>query len=505
MTDDPKHVSASTPTSLAGRVRSCFHCETLILFALIALLVFLLLLYNSGGHWSDWPASSTYYNQLADAFLHGQTHLLSEPDPRLANLSDPYSEIERKGVPALWDASYYNGHYYLYWGPVPAVGVVLFRTMVNIPIGDNMVVLFATLGILLSLVLILFQIRHRFFPQLPSWILYLTISAVVLGNPLLWILNRPLVYEASIAGGQMFLLAGLCILLPNLYSTKKPAWRYLLSSILWALSIGTRVSLAGAVGALAVGASVILFRSALRREQLAIKLACLYLPLLMGTALLGGYNYIRFGNPLEFGLRYQLTDNDYTKPTNAILAAWNAPLNVYNYFARPVSVHRSFPFITPRRGKASFHPLPFPTPSLYYSEPVTGLLISTPFLLCVFGLCLSTLPPKWLRLSSRDSPVAFAPRSIPDPAFRGFCAILFVAGILAFAPLLFYWYCSERFILDFVPLFLILSACGAWNIDEHFLSNKRWRSFFLVLISGWAIWTVAVNILLGVTGYGNHW
>ena len=76
--------------------------------------------YSSAGHFPVFPHIQNDYVDLGTAFLRGQLALLERPDPRLADLGDPYEFTQRKGIPYRWDASYYGGKYYLYWGPAPA-------------------------------------------------------------------------------------------------------------------------------------------------------------------------------------------------------------------------------------------------------------------------------------------------------------------------------------------------------------------------------------------------
>src|SRR6187455_485414 len=73
------------------------------------------------GLWTDFPPSTNYYDLQANAFLHGQLALEVEPDPALLALENPYEPADRENIPVLWDATLYQGKYYLYWGPVPAV------------------------------------------------------------------------------------------------------------------------------------------------------------------------------------------------------------------------------------------------------------------------------------------------------------------------------------------------------------------------------------------------
>jgi hypothetical protein len=90
-----------------------------------------------------------------------------------------------------------------------------------------------------------------------------------------------------------------------------------------------------------------------------------------------------------------------------------------------------------------------------------------------------------------------------DPRFL--CMVLFVSGMAIFIPLLFYWYCSERFILDFIMLFLFLAACGMWTAYEYLFSRGGWGKIGVLFLAALAVWTTVVSLLLGVTGYGSHW
>jgi hypothetical protein len=70
----------------------------------------------TGGDPAAPPATTLYYDMLAEAFAAGQMHLKATPDPRLAELSNPYDPAEHRAIPrcrqgrtCLFDASYYQG------------------------------------------------------------------------------------------------------------------------------------------------------------------------------------------------------------------------------------------------------------------------------------------------------------------------------------------------------------------------------------------------------------
>jgi hypothetical protein len=519
-------IHAGSQVILKTRGRRWFDALSIVL--LVACLEYVLVLFVSGGHGSDWPASSDFYDQQADAFLHGQSYLRQTPDPRLALLPNPYAKESRQGIDAPLDVSYYQGHYFLYWGPVPAAGVALvhagarlvwemireqmrpasvimgIRLLANFPIGDNQISFAAAAGIVLLVALILVRLRNQFFPNLKLWLLLGSISAVALGTPIVWMLNRPMIYEAAVLSGQMFFLAGLYVILPAFSSAQCGPLRYGCASFLWALALGSRLSLAGAVVAFVFAIAVIQFRGTLPRGRIFANLAGLGIPLLAGIVALGVFNAMRFGNPLESGFRYQLGALDYTQSQADVFAIRYAFYNFYNYFFRPATGQATFPFILP----AGWNPLDYPffqsRPALYYVEPVTGILLASPFVFSVGGLCRTWLPAR----KPREAGAPDATRSAHGSAPAGFRVVSFgllAAACLAFLPLAGYWYCTERFVMDFEPLILILAACGAWNLYSVSVTFGRWRFLAAGWIAGSILWTVLSNVLLGVTGYGSHW
>src|SRR6266511_1448089 len=70
------------------------------------------------GHGSSFHASPlAYYNYLADAFVHGQLNLRLLP-------------------PDALDLSYFQGQYFLYWPPLPAVTLMPFVALFGVEFSD---------------------------------------------------------------------------------------------------------------------------------------------------------------------------------------------------------------------------------------------------------------------------------------------------------------------------------------------------------------------------------
>src|SRR5262249_45720730 len=201
-------IPTASPASRRGR---------LALLLAVALIWLVQVWVVSAGRMVSWPPIQPYkdvYAPLGEAFLHGQTSLLERPKPELLALPNPY-DCEANIRYRLHDRSLYQGRYYLYWGPVPALmtaGVSLVGRGAILT-DQQMTFLFVS-GVMLFGTLVLCEIRRQCFPALPRWVVLPGVLVLGLGNPMPYLLARPTVYEAAISGGQCFLLAGLlCALL----------------------------------------------------------------------------------------------------------------------------------------------------------------------------------------------------------------------------------------------------------------------------------------------------
>lgn len=108
---------------------------------------------------------------------------------------------------------------------------------------------------------------------------------------------------------------------------------------------------------------------------------CLLLPLIAGLAVLGYYNFARFGDVFEFGRTYLLTFADQSNVGVALsVEQWRSAL--FHYFAPNVSLGTAFPFITvdgadPNLGNfiySSVHTGIFVYPMLFLSPLIITML-----------------------------------------------------------------------------------------------------------------------------------
>jgi hypothetical protein len=463
-------------------------------FAVVALSY---LWYVSVGTWVHFRGPSAYQDMQAEAFLRGQTYLLREPEQDLLTLADPYDPAEREGVVYLWDASLYQGHYYLYWGPVPALLLMPVKAIADVRVGDDVLVFLFSVGSLFWATRLLLRLWADHFRAIPGWVVVGSVAAVGWANPATWLLNSPWIYESAIAGGQFFLLMGFNAVYPLLGLGRGGALDLLGAGASFALAVGTRSSLAPAVAGVAF---VILMRlrqvTASSPRRLGSWGLPFILPLIVGAAILAGYNQIRFGSPLEFGHRYQLTSLELAQATGDITSLRNVPPNLYNYLVNPVRLLPVFPYVKPRWGGTYMSVLRLHAPQNYYSRQITGLLLASP--LSLFSLVAIA------RLVRRRSGPALADvddrRDLPEGA-SWVVAALALAALLAFALVQIYLVATMRYLGDFTPGLMILAVVGYWSGLATRLDLGKHSAAYGLLGLFLLAWTAAAGLLLGVTSY----
>ena len=233
-----------------------------------------------------WPWSSTryaYYNFLADALLHGQAHLRLLP-------------------PTANDLVIFNGFYYLYWPPFPAVLLVPFVALFGTGFSD---ILFTTVVGSLNVALVALLLRKAQSVSLINLtraqrallVLFFalgTVHVTLAPQGRVWETGQlvgfgfvALTYLAAIGrkGPMAFLLAGLAMAAATMTRNHLilagiwPAWHLLVGhrSVGWPRLL--KYCLIGA------------------------------LPVVLAVLSLGLYNWARFGNALDVGLAHHQMSN----------------------------------------------------------------------------------------------------------------------------------------------------------------------------------------------------
>ena len=413
-----------------------------------------------------------YYDFLGRAFLSGHLYLPVEPSPQLLALPDPYDPRADSSIRLQYqDMVLYHGRYYLYFGPAPAV---LLFTPWRLVTGHDLPESFA--GFLLCFCGFLFavgalmRILNLAGSRPPSWVVVLLVFGLGLCPSIPFLLNRVFVYEIAIACGYFCLSAAVYCLARAFSAEAGPSQPWLAASgMAFGMAVASRPHLVLA-GAVAAAGLLIYFG---RRHRIRAAGAFLGAWMLVGAAI-AVYNFQRFGNPLEFGFRYQLAGPGQNRvdlsPRNWLSGSY------YMLLSRP-AFSRVFPWMRMvfrfPFDSAERHPLP----ADYFVEPSVGALWLAPFLLA--ALFVPRGPGGWGGKRAAEART-----------------VLCVSGAAAAAVLLFLvstHLATHRYEVDFLPL-AVLAALGNLAIR----GGRRPAIYAALAIL--VIYSATANLAVGIAG-----
>src|SRR5579859_313626 len=288
--------------------------------------------------------SESSYNLLVEGLRSGQVCLNKKAPPGFVRLADPYDPIAnsrfRLGPDRLHDLSYYKGRLYLYFGVTPAL--ILFWPFAALTgeylFESQAVVIFCTLGFLASVIL-LRMLWRSYFPEVSAWVMLACALALGLATGVPVLLPRAAYNEVAISCGYMFTMLALGAVWCALHEPGRQSRWLAAASVAYGLAVGARPSLL-------LGAVVLLTPVAQAwpdwRRAWKLLIAATIPIALIGIGLML-YNYSRFDNPLEFGIRYQLTGQpQVTQRFFSLHYLW---FNFRAYFLQPARWSAHFPFV----------------------------------------------------------------------------------------------------------------------------------------------------------------
>ncbi|MBL8063415.1 MAG: hypothetical protein JNK32_10370 [Anaerolineales bacterium] len=442
------------------------------LLALNAAVILIYIWFASDGLWKTLPNETNYYDLQAKAFAKGQLELDVEPDPAFLTMPEDtlYEPENRADIPVLWDATLYKGKYYLYWGPAPALLLTPLKFFYTADLSDKFLSLLFLTGTLLFLNLIILNLWRRYFGHIPRWAVLAAVAFAGLVNPMPYVMVEGRIYEAAIIAAQFFLVGGFYFLLPAL---DNPAPIPLaLAGLFFVFAIGARTPLAPGVGFVSLMLCVWAFQT--QRQRMIPLILSFAIPLVIGAAAYMAYNYARFDSVTEFGFRYQLTSYNLYEDLDKTLSLAYFPPNLYKTVLNPLERREAFPYIFPNRW-AGPEWLTNYQPGMYltFTENITGMLISSPFLL--LGL-LSIF------------------RAKPNLQWGLLALALTTLGI--FLTLQTYFFIAMRYLLDIVPTLTLLAIIGFWHGFDLFKNRKIYILAVAILMA----YSIAISLLISFSG-----
>jgi hypothetical protein len=444
-------------------------------------------------------ATSYYYSYLADAFLDGNLYLAWQPDPLLLAMDNPYDPQAREELGKKQDMftpgdfSLYEGKFYLYWGPVPGLLLAAIQFFLpSSPVDDSFLAFAFGIGILFVQSLLILTIRDYSFPTLPKWILGMSIVLAGLTWPIALLRSyndHARIYQAAIAAGQLFLISGLLMVFTAIARPTTSSWRLALAGFFWVLAIGSRHLLVVPIFFMCTLTTLWIIRGSIEFAAKVIKLISLSLPLVIGGAGLGWYNWARFDSITETGFSYALSGTNLQKHSSELFSGLNIIPNLYNYLFSTPGFTSKFPFVSMLQRSESIS-LPFyRSPEYYYAEPIIGLIYLFPF------VAFAIIP--LVRLLSKQpegNRGTYLFRSEGHRLLAWMTANLTISSFMSFLLITFFFWAGMRYLGDFLPLLTVLSVIGFWQ--GYQLSDQGSGKNTLYILTG--IILASISIIMGI-------
>lgn len=400
--------------------------------------------------------TATLYADLAEALLQGRLSLLIEPSQELISLPDPYDLRQNHGL-KLWDAILYKGQYYLYFGPAPALmAFIPWKLLTGQRMPHNLAgAIFAVSGFAVSILLMILIIRGA---ELKGSFLTVLIGIMMLGmcNMVLPVLRKPFMYEVAVLSAYCWSMLSLFFIFSFLLFDNRKIIYLVVSSLCYGLAIASRFSYVfGIVIFLIPLWSLLDHQKVYSRsffKKMAVFLSTVGMPLALCIGILLLYNYMRFGNFLEFGVRYQLgivRPLDYT-----FFSIQNFWINNYLNLMSGVFINGSFPFFHVQSVNIPVNitiPSYYPIYCVKEDLPAAGLLMNIPFLWIII--------PGWIYLKLRRL-------EFPKP-IHYFISLLLLGGTANWLVVSLFSFANIRYVIDFLPMFVLLSCLIYFMIYDH--------------------------------------
>ncbi len=340
---------------------------------------------------------TSQYQKLAESFMEGQLYLEEEPPEFLAEMENPYDRVEREnqirlhGESVHWDAAYFEGRYYVYFGVLPVLMLYLpFQMFTGAALPNLFAIQFyLCLFVVGSFLLIARIIKKYFSHRKIPYLSYLILSLIfVNASGGIFIAKRPDFYSVPIISALALTVFGLYFwMLAEDNGRVRPGIAFV-GSLCMALVAACRpqLLLGSALIFVIYWNAVFKDRSVFSQKGWKATVA-LILPYLIVAAGLMWYNYARFGSPFDFGANYNLTTNDMTGRGYRME---RVGLSIFTYFFQFPNITAAFPFVQSTTIATN-----------YLGTTITEPMFGGIFMVIPLLWCLCLLPSRWRAMNQR--------------------------------------------------------------------------------------------------------
>lgn len=440
---------------------------------------------------TDEEATNVYTNNFINALMNKQVSLLEEPLDRLQEKENPYDPTERSDITRsvdgkksdtryLWDTVYYEGKYYIYFGILPALELLLPYKMIT---GEYMLsataVLIYSIATILGLVFLSLEILEKWFKEIPFKLWVYFIIFVLFGSMVLWTNSRASFYEIVVIAAMAHSILGAAMIFSAFRNKNKISYFQLfIGCTLLALSVACRPTFL-LVSIILLPYLINLFVRKVKeknvKEVVKLILSAGIPYITVGIGLMY-YNYIRFGNVLEFGTTYQLTIADMGKLKYRWLVI---PIGLQTLLFKIPLIIEHFPFFSYNSRALTFY-------GFYYTESlICGYLFIAPITALLFGI------KKILKNAEQKDMKIFLYISLCIALFMA-CFSVYMAGSL------------QRYVMDYAWILCIVASCLMLQIYENIKTNEN-KEIYVKGVQALLIISIIVGIFIcGIIGENSY-
>ena len=267
-----------------------------------------------------------YELHYVDAIMNKNLHLDYPVDNLLKESSNPY-DTSNRNFKFLWDASYYKGKYYCYFGILPIITLFIpYKIITNSYLTSPLACLIYSILGIIGTYLLYKSIITKYFKKINLQTYIVSFLFIIFGSKLLWCMHRPSFYEVVSLAAYTHITFGLYL---TLFKNKRLS--NFIGYTLLASSVLCRPT--------ALFTSILLLPKIIsnikQKKWKIIDYLILIIPYLIIGIITMYINYIRFDSIFEFGITYQLTTNNLYNSNFSIL---NAIFGTYQYLFNKINI-----------------------------------------------------------------------------------------------------------------------------------------------------------------------
>lgn len=399
-----------------------------------------------------------YYAELARSFLNGHTYLLGPYHPEIETIANPYGVEAYEKKIIIQDASYFEGRYYLYFGPLPAVVHAVGRIVTGSYLTDWIVGNFFLMIVFFGFLKILTKLESDSKFSAGSRKYAILFVSLMFANPVM--ANYLLSFANSNALSRMM---AIYLFLFGLWWSvlAKNAKELILGSALMSLSILCKYNFFVNVCL----AYVFIYMKHKNNEGLDIKKICAVALIVLAATLVLHlvYNFTRFGFALDFGMKYQTNSLDFVNNGSPLIVHPKLGFIVATIIERVYEYFFSFPVFDASSNVFRLnHVALLEIKDRFYTEGFVGLFVACPATIYLAG--------KFYTYSKDIDFYANMQRALPMSIVLGY-----TVGVYCFFILSFVFYSSE------ILLGIMCVLIALPKYVENYLSEKV---CYIMLLAG---------------------